>query len=227
MASRHRGQQEHKAVCQECGHLRSGFTRKAYRAGSEAVMSDAESQIRGFIDRILRLKAEQDTIGDDIKDVYAEAKGVGFDKTVMGQLVSELRKKGKDAAKFEENSAILDLYREAYERASHAHTREGDASNSPAPHLSAVAGGRPSIPSSDADAGKNGDVGQALPEREAEPAKHIAVQSEQAATDFEPPAFLKRQFVLRPHCQKPDACAGYGAKHCRPCLIAAGQLEVA
>lgn len=95
---------------------------------SEASPSD--KQFRSLVDRILRLKEEQDNIGDDIKDVYAEAKGTGFDKTVMGALVAELRKKGKDAAKFEEAQSVLDLYREAYERAlshTHAHARAGKA----------------------------------------------------------------------------------------------------
>lgn len=83
--------------------------------------SPSEKQFRSLVDRILRLKEEQDNIGDDIKDIYAEAKGQGYDKTAMGALVSELRKKGKDAAKFEEVQSVLDLYREAYERASHTH----------------------------------------------------------------------------------------------------------
>lgn len=87
-------------------------------------------QLKQFIDRILRLKEEQDTISDDIKEVYAEMKAQGFDKTAAGSLVSELRKKGKDGTKFEEANAILELYRDAYERASsHTHaparTREG------------------------------------------------------------------------------------------------------
>ncbi|MDX1035654.1 DUF2312 domain-containing protein, partial [Sinorhizobium medicae] len=33
----------------------------------------SDAQIRAFIDRILRLKEEQDTIGEDIRDIYAEA----------------------------------------------------------------------------------------------------------------------------------------------------------
>lgn len=85
-----------------------------------------EQQLRSFVDRILRLKEEQDNIGADIKDIYAEAKGQGYDKTALGALVSELRKKAKDSSKFEEAQSILDLYREAYERSlahTHAHAR--------------------------------------------------------------------------------------------------------
>ncbi|RWF41612.1 MAG: DUF2312 domain-containing protein [Mesorhizobium sp.] len=76
----------------------------------------AAAQLRSFIDRILRLKEEQDTIGDDIKEVYAEMKGCGFDRTAAGALVTELRRKMKDGdAAFEERNSILDLYRTAYE----------------------------------------------------------------------------------------------------------------
>ena len=84
----------------------------------------AQGQLKSIVDRILRLKEEQDALGDDIKDIYAEAKGSGYDKTALGKLVAELRKKGKDAAAFSEAEAILDLYRQAYERASHTHARE-------------------------------------------------------------------------------------------------------
>lgn len=81
----------------------------------------ADAQLKSFIDRILRLKEEQDSIADDIRDVYAEARGQGFDKTAMGSLVGELRKKAKNEAKFEERNSVLDLYRDAYGRASHTH----------------------------------------------------------------------------------------------------------
>ena len=85
----------------------------------------ADQQLASYVDRILRLREEIDAIQSDVKEVYAEAKANGFDKTAMGALVAELRKAGKDASKAEEAAAILELYREAYQRAaSHTHTRE-------------------------------------------------------------------------------------------------------
>ncbi|RWC77743.1 MAG: DUF2312 domain-containing protein [Mesorhizobium sp.] len=92
---------------------------------TETSQTVAAGQLRAFVDRILRLKEEQDTIGDDIKEVYAELKGVGFDRTAVGALVTELRKKSKDGAAFEERNSILDLYRSAYEEATkpQAHAR--------------------------------------------------------------------------------------------------------
>lgn len=90
----------------------------------------AELQFKQLIDRILRCREAEDEAKADTKEVYAELKSLGYDKTAAGALVAELRKKDKDAAGFEERSAILDLYRETYERASgtvvatHVHTRE-------------------------------------------------------------------------------------------------------
>jgi uncharacterized protein (UPF0335 family) len=67
----------------------------------------AGTQLRSFIERIERLEEEKKTISDDIRDVYAEAKGNGFDTKVMRQVI-RIRK--KDAAERQEEEAILDLY---------------------------------------------------------------------------------------------------------------------
>lgn len=92
----------------------------------------SHDQVRSFIERIIRLKEEQDTIGDDIKDVYAEAKSVGYDKTAIGNVVSHLRKVSKKGADtVAEQGAIFDLYLAAYEGRSsddsHPHARERGA----------------------------------------------------------------------------------------------------
>ncbi|WP_404927126.1 GapR family DNA-binding domain-containing protein [Mesorhizobium sp. ORM16] len=85
---------------------------------TETSQTVAAGQLRAFVDRILRLKEEQDAIGDDVKEVYAELKGCGFDRTAVGALVTELRKKAKTGIQeFEERNSILDLYRLAYEDA--------------------------------------------------------------------------------------------------------------
>lgn len=90
--------------------------------------SVAQDQIKAFVERILRLKEESKAIASDIREIYAEAKGNGFDKTVLGQIVSYVDKRQNDAATLEERSALFDLYLEAFDgsvgRPSHAHTRE-------------------------------------------------------------------------------------------------------
>ena len=67
----------------------------------------AGDQLRSFVERIERLEEEKKTIADDIKDVYAEAKGNGFDTKVLRRVIS-LRK--QDQNERQEQEAILDLY---------------------------------------------------------------------------------------------------------------------
>ena len=75
---------------------------------SEATVSD--EQLRLFIERIERLEEEKKGIGDDIKDVYLEAKATGYDAKIMRQIV-RLRKLPVHDRK--EMEAILDVYKSA------------------------------------------------------------------------------------------------------------------
>jgi len=67
----------------------------------------AAGQLRAFIERIERLEEEKKTIADDIKEVYAEAKGNGFDTKVLRKIVS-IRK--QDHNERMEQEALLELY---------------------------------------------------------------------------------------------------------------------
>jgi uncharacterized protein (UPF0335 family) len=70
----------------------------------------AGAQLKAFIERIERLTEEVKGLQDDIKDVYAEAKGNGFDVKVMRKIIS-LRK--RDVEERQEEEAILELYLQA------------------------------------------------------------------------------------------------------------------
>ena len=70
----------------------------------------AQDQLRALVERIERLEEEKKGIADDIKDVYAEAKGNGFDTKVLRKVIS-LRK--QDQNERAEQDAILDLYLQA------------------------------------------------------------------------------------------------------------------
>jgi uncharacterized protein (UPF0335 family) len=83
-------------------------------------------QIRAYVERILRMKEEAKAIRDDIKEIYAEAKGNGFDKTVLGQLVTFVEKREKDKDALQEQGALFELYLADFDGASHTHTREAD-----------------------------------------------------------------------------------------------------
>lgn len=70
----------------------------------------AAGQLRAFIERVERLEEEKATIQEDIKEVFAEMKGTGFDTKAVRAII-RLRK--KDAAERQEEEAILDLYKAA------------------------------------------------------------------------------------------------------------------
>jgi len=74
---------------------------------ADSAQTVAAGQLRAFIERIERLEEEKQTIADDIKEVFAEAKGTGFDTKAMRTII-RLRK--KDQAEREEEEAMLDLY---------------------------------------------------------------------------------------------------------------------
>lgn len=71
---------------------------------------DADDRLRLLIERIERLEEEKKAIGDDIKDVYLEAKSVGYDPKIMRQIVRLRKLKPDDRREME---AILDLYKRA------------------------------------------------------------------------------------------------------------------
>lgn len=75
-------------------------------------MSDivAADELRQYIERIERIEEEMDGVKQDRKDVYAEAKAVGFDTKTLRQII-RLRKKDKDTRDHEE--AMLDTYKAA------------------------------------------------------------------------------------------------------------------
>lgn len=77
---------------------------------TETSQTVAAGQLRALIERIERLEEEKKTIAEDIKEVYAEAKGNGFDTKAIRAIV-RLRK--KDQAEREEEESILDLYKAA------------------------------------------------------------------------------------------------------------------
>ena len=70
----------------------------------------AGDRLRTIIERIERLEEEKKALADDIREVYSEAKGAGFDVKVIRQVV-RLRK--MDATDRSEMEQILDVYKPA------------------------------------------------------------------------------------------------------------------
>ena len=67
----------------------------------------AREHLRAFIERIERLEEEKATLMEDIREVYAEAKGTGFDPKIMRQVV-RIRKMEPDQR--QEQEFVLDTY---------------------------------------------------------------------------------------------------------------------
>jgi uncharacterized protein (UPF0335 family) len=90
----------------------SASDRTVTRQDNSAVAESgvAAEELKQFIERIERLEEEKAGIAEDIKEVFAELKGRGFDAKVTRQL---LRIRKQDAAERQEQEAILDLYMQA------------------------------------------------------------------------------------------------------------------
>ena len=69
-----------------------------------------DDRLRLLIERVERLEEEKKGIADDIRDVYGEAKAVGYDAKIMRQIVRLRKMKPDDRAEME---TILDLYKAA------------------------------------------------------------------------------------------------------------------
>jgi len=74
---------------------------------ADVLTQQAQGQLKSIVDRVERLEAEKDEITQQIAEVYAEAKGNGFDVKVLKKVV---RLRRIDRAKRQEADAILDLY---------------------------------------------------------------------------------------------------------------------
>lgn len=77
------------------------------KAKAGAVSADV---LKSYIERIERLEEEKKALGGDIREIYAEAKGNGFEPRVMRKVVTLRRMKAADR---EEEEALLEVYRQA------------------------------------------------------------------------------------------------------------------
>lgn len=75
-----------------------------------AKSSFAQEQLKSIVERIERLEEKKSNISGGIKEVYAEAKGQGFDVKILRKLIALRR---LDANEREESEAMIDLYMQA------------------------------------------------------------------------------------------------------------------
>lgn len=75
--------------------------------GHNSTISVARDQLRSIVERIERLEEEKKAISEDVRDVYAEAKGNGYDVKALREIVRR-RKQDRDA--LEEHDTIVQTY---------------------------------------------------------------------------------------------------------------------
>jgi len=85
-------------------------TSAAVKEQDEPATRFAKDQLKSVIERVERLEEEKKTISDDIRDVYAEAKGNGFDVKALRTIV---RMRKQDANERQEQETILETYMHA------------------------------------------------------------------------------------------------------------------
>jgi uncharacterized protein (UPF0335 family) len=73
----------------------------------DVLNASAQGQLRTIIERIERLEEDKAAVANDLKEVFAEAKGNGFDVKILRKVI-RIRK--QDRAKRQEEEALLDLY---------------------------------------------------------------------------------------------------------------------
>lgn len=78
-----------------------------HNSGIDVLNSTAQGKLKSMVERIERLEEDKAAVALDLKEVYAEAKGEGFDTKILRQVI-RLRK--KDSAKRQEEEALIDLY---------------------------------------------------------------------------------------------------------------------
>ncbi len=80
------------------------------REESPAPSSIAAAKLKSFVERIERLEAEKSELAADVREVYSEAKGNGFDTKIMRHVI---RLRRLDTAARQEQDELLELYRKA------------------------------------------------------------------------------------------------------------------
>jgi uncharacterized protein (UPF0335 family) len=79
----------------------------AFSSEADVLTAAAQGRLKSFFERIERLEEDKAAIAADLKEVFAEAKGEGFDTKIIRKVV-RLRK--QDKAKRQEEEALVDLY---------------------------------------------------------------------------------------------------------------------
>lgn len=78
-----------------------------FDASADTLTATAQGRLRSLIERVERLEEDKQAVLTDIKEVFAEAKGEGYDVKVLKKVIARRK---QDKAKRQEEDAIMDLY---------------------------------------------------------------------------------------------------------------------
>ena len=79
----------------------------SFTADADVLTATAQGRLKSFIERIERLEEDKAAISGDLKEVYAEAKGEGFDTKILRKVIRLIK---QDKVKRQEEEALIDLY---------------------------------------------------------------------------------------------------------------------
>ena len=79
----------------------------AFDANPDVLTAAAQGRLKSFIERIERLEEDKAAVANDMKEVYAEAKGEGFDTKILRKVIRLIK---QDKVKRQEEEALIDLY---------------------------------------------------------------------------------------------------------------------
>ena len=86
---------------------------------ADVLTATAQGRLKSFIERVERLEEDKAAVANDMKEVFAEAKGEGFDVKILKEII-KLRKQDQDER--DERESLLDLYMRAMETATEEKT---------------------------------------------------------------------------------------------------------
>ncbi|WP_174301777.1 DUF2312 domain-containing protein [Caulobacter sp. S45] len=79
----------------------------SFNAEADVLTSAAQGRLKSFIERITRLEEDKAAVSEDLKAVFAEAKGEGFDTKILRKVIRLIK---QDKVKRQEEEALIDLY---------------------------------------------------------------------------------------------------------------------
>lgn len=204
----------------------------------------SDTRLKSIYSRWLRLEEAKQEISDDLKELFKEAKGDGYDgKAIRAAFRKVAKLEGDKAEEIREQDALVDLYidaltRDAREADSYAEAtgreptvREIERVQPETANQSQAKASEDNGRISGGAAPVTGEVSRLASGRTdaaTSEAKDVTAGETALYSDEGIPAFLKRdRKPLRPNCMNPDNCAGYGTHTCHSCTVAAREVEPA